>query len=74
MTTYSRCDDIGERAQCDIFSSFRYSSSLGIELHSVQARRDYYAFANTTKYSIGVDWSWLDSCDGSPRDCSCELN
>ena len=47
--------------------------SVTPDMYNPVARRDYYAFANATKYRIGVDWSWLDSCDGSPVDCSCTL-
>ena len=29
-------------------------------------RKLFYEYANTTKYAIGVDFSWLDSCDCQP--------
>ena len=29
-------------------------------------RKIYYEYANTTKYAMGVDFSWLDSCDCQP--------
>ena len=34
--------------------------------YNPKGREIYYSYANDTKYSMGVDFSWLDSCDCQP--------
>ena len=33
------------------------------DVFAEKGRELYYEYANTTKYAMGVDFSWLDSCD-----------